>query len=226
MSTIQFELISHHLCPFLHRSIILLKRKGMKQDFDFKVTRVPIYDLPKWLFELSPKGSMPVLKFADNRILLRSVAINAYLDETIEPSFLPVDAYERAVHRGLILACGDLLDLMRNVYTAKDESVMNTAIDKLFAALKDLEKDLNPIIAKQGQSEVQMLECSFASFFTLILNFDKLKSDNRWNDMITIRTYADKLIADPIVISSKSPNYNDEFDKFFNHFGSAFKLIK
>jgi glutathione S-transferase len=226
MDNNKFELISHHLCPFLHRSIILLEKKGLKQDVDFKVTRVPIYDLPKWLFELSPKGSMPILKLSDNRILLRSVAINAYFDETIEPSFLPTDAYERAVHRGLILTCGDLLDQMRNVYTTKDEAIMNTAIDKLFTGLKDAEKDLFPVIAKQGQNETQMVECSFGAFFTLMLNFDKLKNDKRWYDIRTIRTYADKLIADTIVINSKSPDYNGEFDKFFNYFGSAFNLTK
>jgi glutathione S-transferase len=218
------ELISHHLCPFFHRSIILLEKKGLKINKDYKVTYVPIYDLPKSLFELSPKGSMPVLKLADNRILLRSVAINAYFDETLEPSFFPADAYERAVHRGLILTCGDLLDQMRVVYTSKDEIVMNTAIDKLFIGLKDVEKDLLPIIAEQGQNKTQMVECSFSALFTLMLNFDKLKNDSRWENLENIKTYANQLLADPTVLNSKCPNYNDEFGKFFNYFGSAFKL--
>jgi glutathione S-transferase len=224
MANNNFELISHHLCPFLHRSIILLEKKGLKKGIDFKVTYVPIYDLPKWLFELSPKGSMPVLKLTDDRILLRSVAINAYFDETIAPSFFPADAYDRAVHRGLILTCGDLLDQMRIVYTSKDETAMNTAIDKLFTGLKDAEKDLHPVIGKQGQHETQMVECSFAALFTLMLNFDKLKNDARWYNLREISSYADILIADPVTVNSKCPNYNNEFDKFFNHFGSAFKL--
>jgi glutathione S-transferase len=219
-----FELISHHLCPFLHRSIILLEKKGLQKNTDFTVTYVPIYDLPKSLFELSPKGSMPVLKLADGKILLRSVAINAYFDETIAPSFFPADAYDRAVHRGMILTCGDLLDHMRVVYTSKDETVMNTAIDKLFTGLKDAEKDLLPIIAKQGQNEMQMVECSFDALFTLMLNFDKLKNDNRWENLTAIKNYAHTLITDPIVVQTKCPNYNEEFDKFFNYFGSAFKL--
>lgn len=222
--TTQFELISHHLCPFLHRSIILLEKKGLKKDINFKVTYVPIYDLPKWLFELSPKGSMPVLKMNDGRVLLRSIAINAYFDETIPPSFLPADAFERAQYRALILTCGDLLDTMRNVYTTKEATAMNASIDKLFNQLKDTEKDLLPIIEKAGITETQMVECSFAAFFTLMLNFEKLKSDKRWYEIRAIRDYADRLITDPIVLAAKCPNYNDEFDKFFNHFGSAFKL--
>jgi glutathione S-transferase len=224
MNNYPFELISHHLCPFLHRSIILLEKKGLKKNIDFKVTYVPIYDLPKWLFELSPKGSMPVLKLEDNRVLLRSVAINAYFDETIEPSFSPKDAFERAKHRGLILTCGDLLDQMRMVYTSKDETSMNIAIDKLFAGISDAEKELKPIIAKQGHRDAQMVECSFAVLFTLMLNYDKLKNDKRWFNLREIRTYADKLVADSIVINSKCPDYNGEFDKFFNFLGSAFKL--
>jgi glutathione S-transferase len=223
MSASKFELISHHLCPFLHRSIILLEKKGLKRDVDFTVTYVPIYDLPKWLFELSPKGSMPVLKFADNKILLRSVTINAYFDETIKPTFLPKDAYERAIHRGMILTCGDLLDQMRMVYTSKDAAAMTTAIDKLFAGLKDAQKDLQPIIKNQGKNAVQMLECSFGALFTLMLNFDKLKNDERWANLKDIKAYADKLMTDPTVLGSKCPDYNGEFEKFFTHFGSAFK---
>jgi glutathione S-transferase len=205
MSQPKFELISHHLCPFLHRSIIFLEKKGLKRDVDFTVTYVPIYDLPKWLFELSPKGSMPVLKFSDNKILLRSVTINAYFDETIEPAFFPTDQ-------------------MRMVYTSKDAVAMTIAIDKLFAGLKDAEKDLQPIIANQGKNEAQMVECSFGALFTLMLNFDKIKKDERWANLKDVKAYADKLMADPIVLGSKCPDYNGEFEKFFNHFGSAFKL--
>jgi glutathione S-transferase len=218
------ELISHHLCPFLHRSIILLEKKGLKKDIDFRVTYLPIYDLPKSLFELSPKGSMPVLKLDDGRILLRSVAINAYFDETISPSFFPEDAYDRAIHRGMILTCGDLLDHMRVVYTAKEETVMNAALYKLFAGLKDIQQDLQIYIDNQGKSAVQMVECSFAALFTLLLNFEKVKSDGRWFNLRNVRDYADKLLMDETVFSTRCPNYDSEFDKFFNYFGSVFKL--
>ncbi len=224
MNNDKFELISHHLCPFLHKSVILLEKKGLKQNIDFKVTRLPIYNLPEWLFELSPKVSMPLLKLSDNRILSRSVTINGYFNETIEPSFLPLDSFERAQHRGLIFTCGELLDFMRNVYTAKDESVMNINIDKIFAGLQDIKKDLRTLIDKTGTHETQMVECSFMAFFTVLLNFDMLKNDKRWQNMTELKAYADKLIADPIVINSKSPDYNKEFDNFFNHFGSVFKL--
>jgi glutathione S-transferase len=220
----QFELISHHLCPFLHRSIILLEKKGLRKDQDFLVTYVPIYDLPISLFELSPKGSMPVLKLADGKILLRSVAINAYFDETITPSFFPLDAFDRAIHRGMILTCGDLLDQMRTVYTSKDEAIVNSSIEKLFIALKDVEKDLQPIIEKQGQNEMLMVECSFAALFTLMLNFKIIKNDPRWENLTSVKKYANTLMSDPIVIQSKCINYDEEFEKFFNHFGSAFKL--
>jgi glutathione S-transferase len=216
------KLISHHLCPFLHRSIILLEKKGLKQNTDFTVEYLPIYDLPKSLFDVSPKGSMPVLVFNDGRILLRSVAINAYFDETISPSFFPADAFERAQHRGMILTCGDLLDQMRIVYTSKDEAVMSTAIDKLFASLKDIEKEMQSYISNHNKTEFQMVECSFAAFFTLMLHFDKIKNDARWFNIRSIRDYADKLINESIVLNSKYNNYNVEFDKFFNHFGSAF----
>lgn len=220
------ELISHHLCPFLHRSAILLERKGLHQGTDFTVTRLPIYNFPQWLYTLSPKGSTPILRLADQRVLLHSVAFNAYLDETITPEFFPADAYQRAVHRGLILDCGDLLTEMRKVYTSKDQAVMDKAMGQLFTGLKEIEADLTPMMNRRGQADVQMVECAFGPLFTLILAFERLKTDARWESIPAIRQYADQLVADPIVVATKSPNYYDEFDKFFNYFGSAFKLIR
>jgi glutathione S-transferase len=219
------ELISHHLCPFLHRSIILLEKKGLKRNHDFKVTYVPIYDLPKWMFELSPKGSMPILRLDDGRILLRSIAINAYLDETIQPSFLPIDAYERAQHRAFILTCGDLLDLIRNVYTAKEETTMNMATDKIFNALKDTANDVHLLSIKQGQDDAQMAESGFAALFTLMLQFDVLSQHPRWDEIKDVRSYADVLVSDPIVQASKCPDYQSEFNHFFDYVGSAFRLV-
>jgi glutathione S-transferase len=216
------QLISHHLCPFLHRSAILLAKKGLQKDVDYTIQYVPIYDLPKWMFGLSPKGSMPILKMTDGRVLLRSVAINAYFDETIPPSFFPTDAFERAEHRGLILTCGDLLDLMRQVYMAKDHATMDTVLTKLFQALKEVEPDLQPVMKAIGQPKAQMVESSFAALFTLMLHFEKISADQRWNDLPNLRNYANNLLHDPAVSQTKCPDYDLEFQRFFKHFGSIF----
>ncbi len=221
-----FELISHHLCPFLHRSVILLIRKGLTQGKDFIVTRYPVYDFPKRVYDLSPKGHTPILLLNDGRTLLHSVAFNAYFDETIQPSFFPSDAFVRAEDRGLILVCGDLLTLMRMVYTAKDDDSLTKAIDKLFMGLTDVAPQLQSAMARRGQPNAQMVEAAFAGFFTLLLTFERIKTDARWKHLPALRQYADAMVADPVVIAAKSPDYLGEFDRFFNHFGSAFKLVK
>ena len=220
------ELISHHLCPYLHRSAILLTRKGLTAGQDFTVTRYPVYNFPKRVYDLSPKGNTPIALFPDGRVLLHSVAFNAYFDETIQPEFFPTDAFARAEHRGLILACGDLLTLMRIVYTAKDEDSLTKAVDKLFAGVTDVAPALQPIMDQRGQPDVQMVEAAFAGFFTLLLTFERLKTDARWEQLTALRQYADAVVADPVVVNTKSPDYLAEFDRFFNHFGSAFKLVK
>ncbi len=221
-----FELISHHLCPFLHRSVILLTKKGLTAGKDFTVTRYPVYDFPKRVYDLSPKGHTPILLLNDGRVLLHSVAFNAYFDETIAPSFFPEEAFARAEDRGLILVCGDLLTQMRIVYTAKDDESLTKAIDKLFAGVTEVAPQLQSVMAQHGQPDAQMVEAAFAGFFTLMLTFDRLKSDSRWEQMTALRHYADTLVADPVVVAAKSPDYLGEFDRFFNHFGSAFKLVK
>lgn len=219
------ELISHHLCPSLHTAIILLEKKGLKRNQDFTVTYVPIYDLPQSFFNLSPKGNMPVLLLPDNKFLVRSAAIYEYINETISPGFLPADAYERALHRELIIICSDLLNQLRAVFTGKEEAIVNSAIEKLFEDMKNAEEQLLPLIEKHRQVEAQLAESTFGAFFTLVLNFNKLKNDKRWNGLSTIKSYAEALVTDPIISGSRCPDYNEEFDKFFNYFGSLFKLM-
>lgn len=220
------ELISHHLCPFLHRSVMVLARKGLVPGRDFTVTRVPIYDLPPRLFALSPKGSMPVLVTDDNQVLLRSLAINEFFNDTLGPDLLPADAFERAQHRAMLITLTDLLNQMRDVYTAKDEPLLEANLTKLFQGLRELEVDLQPIIAKQGQHEVQMIERGFATLFALMLHFERIQNDERWATIPTIRQYADSLLADSLVNETRSPDYDGEFSRFFGHFGSAFAANK
>jgi glutathione S-transferase len=52
------ELISFKLCPFVQRSVILLKQKGVPFDIRF----IDLSDKPKWFLDISPTGKVPVLR--------------------------------------------------------------------------------------------------------------------------------------------------------------------
>jgi len=96
-------LISHPLCPFVQRAVIVLLEKGV----EFDRIDVDLSAKPDWFLALSPTGKVPVLKVrqanAEDAILFESVVICEYLNETQGGApMYPVDALPRAQHRAWI----------------------------------------------------------------------------------------------------------------------------
>jgi len=108
-------LISHKLCPFVQRAVIVLAEKGVHHE---RVV-IDLADKPAWFLELSPTGKVPVLKVGET-VLFESSVICEYLDETHAPQLHPSDPLERARHRAWIEFASDLMGAVFNAYLAAD----------------------------------------------------------------------------------------------------------
>lgn len=91
------RLISFNLCPFVQRSVILLKEKGI----DFELTYINLKEKPDWFLEISPLGKVPVL-LVDGTPVFESAVIAEYLDETVTPQLHPIAPLTKAIHRSWI----------------------------------------------------------------------------------------------------------------------------
>ena len=105
----KIELVSHPLCPFVQRSVILLLEKGV--SFEFRP--IDLKNKPEWFLALSPRGKVPVLvvqaeSASARTALFESDVINEYLDETNPPRLLPDDPLARARLRGFVEVANDL----------------------------------------------------------------------------------------------------------------------
>jgi len=112
------ELVSHPLCPFVHRAAIALTEKGVsftRRDVDLK-------NKPDWFLALSPRGKVPVL-VTDGQPLFESSVINEYIDETHPPRLLPDDPLARARQRGWIEVANDVLLAQYALFTAPPSAV-------------------------------------------------------------------------------------------------------
>ena len=87
-------LISHVLCPYVQRAVIVLKEKGVC----FERRDVDLANKPDWFKACSPLGKTPVLLVDDVRIF-ESAVICEYLEDTLTPRLHPNDALIRAQHR-------------------------------------------------------------------------------------------------------------------------------
>ena len=93
-------------CPYCARVRIVLAEKGIAYD----PVEIDLDDRPAWIYDLNPKGRVPVLD-EDGLVLPESLVISEYLEERYpEPPLLPPDPADRAAIRLLCDRFDDLGD--------------------------------------------------------------------------------------------------------------------
>jgi glutathione S-transferase len=128
----KLELLSNPLCPYVHRTAILLHEK----DLPFERRHVDLKSKPDWFLALSPRSKVPVL-VVDGRPIFESAAINEFLDEVKGPRLLAEDPLERALQRGWMEIANDL-------FTAQYRLVVAPSPDDIAVA----RKALAPVLAR------------------------------------------------------------------------------
>jgi glutathione S-transferase len=131
----KLELISHTLCPFVHRAAIMLREKGV--PFDRR--NVDLANKPDWFLALSPRGKVPVL-VADGRALFESAAICEFLDETHPPPLIPTEPFERARQRAWVEVANDLLAAQFKAFAAAEPAEAQqarAAVDALLVRFEE-----------------------------------------------------------------------------------------
>jgi len=89
------EIFSAEVCPYAHRSRLVLMHKGV----DFSLTEIDLKNKPDWFPEVSPYGKVPAIRH-EGRIVYESAIVNEYLDEVFpDPALMPQDAHARAMAR-------------------------------------------------------------------------------------------------------------------------------
>lgn len=138
-----YRLISFDLCPFVQRSQVMLREKGV----EFEVEYVDLSNKPEWFLELSPTGKVPTLEVTtddgDRVVLFESLVINEYLEEATDgrPMF-PRDPLARARARAWIEFSTALLQDCFALTAAKDEEALAPVLARVREKLDRLEQEL------------------------------------------------------------------------------------
>ena len=102
----EFTLISHHLCPYVQRSVIVLTEKNIHHERRY----IDLSDKPEWFIELSPTGKVPALRVNHQATLFESAVICEYLNEITPGSLHSSDPLLKAQHRAWIEYGSQLLN--------------------------------------------------------------------------------------------------------------------
>lgn len=134
-----FKLVSFKLCPFVQRSVITLREKGVPHELEY----IDLAAKPEWFVALSPFGKVPLLLVDGTTALFESAVINEYLDETTPGRRLhPEDPLRRAHNRMWIEFGSSLLADQYRMQIAPDEAGARRELAALHDKLGRLEQEL------------------------------------------------------------------------------------
>jgi glutathione S-transferase len=118
----KLELVSHTLCPYVHRAAAMIHEKGVP----FERRYINLKAKPDWFLAISPRGKVPVL-LVDGRPLFESQAIIEFLDETHPPSLLPAEPFARARQRAWVEVANDLSNAQYRLFIAPSAAEQEAA---------------------------------------------------------------------------------------------------
>ena len=160
--SVNIELISFDLCPFVQRSVITLLEKGIP----FRRTDIDLANKPDWFLQISPLGKVPVLRI-DGNILFESAVINEYLDELTPPSMHPQEALQKAMNRAWIEFSTELSNLSFRMLTAPKREVVEETLQALQDKFEFLERNLNATPFFNGAA-FALIDAAYAPVFIRI----------------------------------------------------------
>lgn len=138
----QLHLISFDTCPFAERARLVLEHK----ELPYKLTLVDLKNKPDWLFDISPRGKVPILLLDEGNPIFESTVINEFLDEAYEEiPMLSNDVVERAIARSWIAFANEVLmpAYLKVWFSKGDEDQLKKGIEILENAWEHVENFLN-----------------------------------------------------------------------------------
>jgi glutathione S-transferase len=128
------ELISHPVCPFVHRTSAFLTHHGVP----FTTRHIDLQAKPDWFLKISPRGKVPVL-LVDGTAIFESAVILEYAAERFAPQMLPSDPLERARQRMWVEMSTDVIMGQYKIAVATTQAERKTAVAGTRDALKRFE---------------------------------------------------------------------------------------
>jgi glutathione S-transferase len=212
---VKLELISHPLCPFVHRAAIMLAEKGVP----FERRYVDLKAKPDWFLAISPRGKVPLL-LADGTVLFESAAICEFLDETHPPHVVPEDPFRRAIERAWVEVANDLLATQYKAFSTPSAEEQKAASLALGQTLARYEEALGSGALSESTFGLAAIAVAPALHRLVVLG-DRLKV-RLTSDTPRVTAWARALASRPSVTSTVPQDFDALWVATLNERGSHF----
>jgi glutathione S-transferase len=211
----RMRLISFDLCPYVQRSTIALREKGI----DFDIEYIDLQNKPAWFLDISPHGKVPLLQ-VDGEVLFESTVILEYLDETQEPRLHPQHPLQRARDRAWFSVADAANGAVYMMMTAADRAALEAQAGKLKATLLQLDAQLvGPLWRGESMSAVDAVAYPalqrarwLDDLYPDLQVFAATPKVDNWERALAVR---------PSVIASTVPDIRQRFEVAIQHYGAV-----
>ena len=208
------RLVSHDLCPYVQRSVIVLMEKGIAHERVY----IDLSDKPEWFRRISPLGKVPALRVG-GRTLFESAVICEYLDEVTPGSLHPVDPLDKAEHRAWIEFGSSILNDIAGFYVAKDAETFGTKRAVIVSKWERLEATLDKRPYYAGET-FSMVDAVYGPIFRYFDVFDEIDDFGFFEEMPKVSAWREALAARPSVRQAAIADYPARLMDFLKRRGS------
>lgn len=211
MTLPEFHLITHILCPYVQRSVIVLLEKGIP----YQRTDIDLGNKPDWFARLSPLGKVPVLVAGqgNTQTLFESSVICEYLDEVTPGSLHPAPPLEKANHRAWIEFGSGILNGIGRLYNAKNRDAFEEAQQALKRQFEHLEQRLEATPFFCGD-RFQLIDSVYGPIFRYFDVFEGFVDLEMFDGLPKTQSWRKHLHQRPSVRQAVSPDYPKQLLKF------------
>ena len=200
------HLVSFKTCPYVQRSVITLKEKGVP----FEITYIDLADPPAWFQQDSPLGKVPILKTTvdgKEEVLFESAVINEFVDEVTEGRLMPTDPWQKAQARAWFAFGGDCNTAYYLAYIAKDQAGYELHRDTLLDLLGKLEAKLvGPYFFGD---EFTLADAAFAPLLMRLEEFEKFAPGFSMDGFPGLKAWNARMVQRPAVAESLVPEWRE-----------------
>lgn len=213
-----FHLISHHLCPYVQRAVIVLTEKNIKH----RRTYIDLAAKPEWFVDISPLGRVPILK-TNEAVLFESQVIAEYLDEITPGSLHPTDPFDKARHRSWIEFASETLNVIGRLYSAPTKSAFEEKRNKLAHNFGRIEAEIKGRFF-DGEG-FQMIDGVWGTVFRYLDVFDQIKDFGLLDELEMTQNWRQTVCERSSVINATPDGYADRLEVFLKNRNSFLSTL-
>lgn len=208
MNQQELELVSHHLCPYVQRSVIVLTEK----EIPHKRTYIDLGNKPDWFKKISATGKVPLLKVNNTHVLFESAVICEYLNETTPGSLHPEDSLKKAQHRSWNEFASQILNNIGQLYNATDRKAFLIASEQLIQKFSRLENEIVlPYFSGDGFC---MTDAAFGPVFRYFDVMDQYLAQDLFAGLGKVKAWRQRLAERPSIQQAVSEDYPERLTTF------------